>query len=122
MGMASKFLGSQKSQKISEAFDSVQTLLNNSSSPQEAFKKANLSPEMLQQIKGYLNNPMAGMILKPLGLDVMETRAMLDQLQSGGVVGNPPVGTPVGGVPQSQTQVEVGELQSLQADLARLKK
>lgn len=109
MSLASKVMGNEKAQALSKAYDVANEIMNNSSSPIEALKKANVSNDTLQRLRGYLDNPTASFVLKPLGLDVAQTKAMLDQL---GMGVNPPV---------QETQTG-GDLQSLQNTLAKLGK
>jgi hypothetical protein len=109
MTFANKFLGQGKSQALSQAYDVASQIMSSSSSPQDALKKANVSPAVINKLQGLLANPLASSVLKPLGLDVAETKAMLEQLQA-----TPPA--PTNGTPQGS------ELQELQKTLEKLKR
>ena len=95
---------------LSQAYDVANDIMSNSTTAQEALKRANVSPMVFTKLQRLLANPMASSILKPLGLDVAETKAMLDQLQGQqGLI-------PTNGTPQES------ELQGLQKSLERLKR
>lgn len=105
MNLASKFLPQEKINKLSNAFDSASSIMEMASNPQEALAKAGITQKDLTQIEAMLNNPMASMLLKPLGVDKNEAQRVIAQLK---------------GQPLTE-QVPVDELDNLQKALQNVR-
>lgn len=112
MNLASKFMGQNNVQKLSQAFDFANGILNATQNPQEALQKAGVSAADLTKAKALLNSPFAGMVAKACGTtkeDMMRGLSNLDGLFGGASV-SPPT-----------EQAPASELERMQANLARLK-
>lgn len=107
MNIVGRFISPQKLQALSQAYDTTSGIMSMASSPQEALIKAGVTNADLEKIKRMLNNPLAGVILKPLGLDVEQARQMVDNIS---LTHNP-----------SPQTTQGDELEALQKTLARLK-
>lgn len=55
--------------------------MNMANNPQDALNRAGVTSADLNKIERYLNNPMAGILLKSLGVDTGEARKVIDQLK-----------------------------------------
>lgn len=107
MNIIGRFISPQKLQALSEAYDATSGIMSMASSPQDALIKAGITNSDLDKIKKMLNNPLAGVILKPLGLDVNQTRQMLDNITLT--------------YDSSSKTTQGDELEALQKSLAQLK-
>lgn len=47
----------------------------------EAYNKANVKPEFLEKIKGYLNNPSFSLLLPLIGINKAESLKLIDSLE-----------------------------------------
>ena len=92
MNVASKFLSQEKINKLSQAFDGATSIMDMAKNPQEALTKAGVTKQDLDSIESLLNNPMAGFILGPLGVNKTEALQVIKQLKGGSPTEQPPVG------------------------------
>ena len=111
MTIASKILSPEKVQALSQAFEVTNNIVSMASNPQEALQKAGVTKQDLTKIKGYLNNPMAGFLLKPLGVDVEQAKQIIANIET---MGYQKVNSPT-------VTAQDDELKDLQDNLARLK-
>ena len=84
--------------------------MNSSSSPQEAMQKAGVQPQDINSAKGYLNNPLASLILGKIGGNKEAVSGDISRIES--LFG--------GGYSQTE-QAPVGELETLQKNLQSLR-
>ena len=108
MQMASKFLGNDKLQALSSAFDMANQITDITNDPGEALRKAGVTREDLQKAKNLVNNPMASLFL---GGNKQNIIAGLDRAES--FLDNK--------VNSFAEQPPADELEQMQANLARLK-
>ena len=92
MNLASRFLPREKVNKLSQAFDNASSIMDMAKNPQEALSKAGVTREDLDSFESLLNNPMAGFVLKPLGVNKEEAMSVIRQLKGGSPTEQPPVG------------------------------
>lgn len=105
LNLASKFMSPDKVNNLARAFDTTSNIMNMANNPQEALQKAGVTSADINKIEGYLNNPMAGLMLKSLGVDTTEAKRVIDQLK---------------GQPQTE-QAPVSELDALERTLKSIK-
>lgn len=92
MTVASKFLSQEKINKLSQAFDGATSIMDMAKNPQEALAKAGVTKQDLDSIENLLNNPMAGFVLKPLGVNKAEAMSVIKQLKGESPIEQSPVG------------------------------
>lgn len=92
MSLASKFLPQEKLSKLSQAFDSANSIMSMANNPQEALAKAGVTRQDLDSFENLLNNPMASFILSPLGVNKTECLQVIKQLKGGSTAEQSPVG------------------------------
>lgn len=105
LSLASKFMSPDKVNNLAKAFDATSNIMTAANNPQEALQKAGITGADINKIEGYLNNPMAGFMLKALGVDTTEAKRVIDQLK---------------GQPQTE-QAPVSELDALEQTLKSIK-
>ncbi len=66
---------------MSQSIERAREILNSVNNPTEALSKANVDPSFLNNIRGYLNNPMASMILPMIGLNKSVVLQKIDTLE-----------------------------------------
>ena len=81
LSLASRFLSPEKVNNLSQMFDNTTNIMNMANNPQDALNRAGVTSADLNKIEKYLNNPMAGILLKSLGVDANEARKVIDQLK-----------------------------------------
>lgn len=91
MNIASKFLPQEKLSRLSQAFDSANSIMDIANNPQDALVKAGVTRQDLDSIESLLNNPMAGFILGPLGVNKTEALKVIKQLKGGSTTEQSPV-------------------------------
>lgn len=100
----------QTVQKLRQAYDLANNIINSSSSPQEALQKAGVSRKDIEDSKRYLNNPLSNFILGKIGGNKGDVSSDISKIESLFDTG------------YSQTeQAPVGELEALQKTLQSLK-
>ena len=100
----------QTVQKIKQAYDLANNIMNSSRNPQEALQKAGVSRKDIENAKSYLNNPISNFILGRVGGDKGAISEDLNRIES------------IFDTGYSQTeQAPVGELEALQRTLQGLK-
>ena len=105
LNLASKFMSPEKVNNLAKAFDTTSNIMNMANNPQEALNKAGITGDDINKIEGYLNNPMAKLLLGPLGVDTTEAKRVINQLKG-----------------SSQTeQAPVSELDSLEKTLKSIR-
>lgn len=77
-----KGLFPNQSNKIQEAINKAQEVMNTCNNPQEALSKAGVSGDFLQGLKGSLSNPIASGLLAKMGLDKTSASTILDNLSN----------------------------------------
>jgi hypothetical protein len=80
MGLAGKFLSSNKLQVLSSAFDKTQELMK--LSPIEAIQKVGITSSELEQAKSILNNPIAKGIATMFGADTDTLKSELNNVSA----------------------------------------
>lgn len=100
----------QTYQRLKQAYELANNIMNSSSSPEEALKKAGVGRGDIEAAKGYLNNPFTNMILEKVGGNKDAIFTDLDKVQSIFDTGY-----------STTEQAPVGELEALQKTLQRLK-
>lgn len=112
MAIANRFMGQGNSQKLSKAYDFANTVISTAANPQEALQKAGVTTADIDKARKVLNSPVAGMIAKMFGTTREDILRGLDSFaQTCPAV---PVNLPA-------EQAPAGELERMQANLARLK-
>lgn len=111
MGLANKFMKPESAQKLSKAFDFANQIMNATNDPAEVLRKAGIQKSDLAKAQQLLNNPMAGMITKALGVNKEEIASGLSKVES--MFGTPAIA--------STEQAPVDEIQRLQSNLSRIK-
>lgn len=81
LNLASRFLSPEKVNNLSKAFDATSDIMNMANNPQDALQRAGITGNDLSKAEKYLNNPMAALILKTLGVDSGEAHKVIDQLK-----------------------------------------
>lgn len=92
MNLANKFLPPEKVSKLAQAFDGANSIMSIATNPQEALSKAGVTTKDLDSIENLLNNPMAGFVLGPLGVNKTEALQVIKQLRGGSTTEQSPVG------------------------------
>lgn len=111
MNLASKLMKPESAQKLSKAFDFASEILKATNDPAEALKRAGIQQADLVKAQQLLNNPMAGIITKALGVNKAEIASGLSKAQS--YFDSPAI--------SSAEQAPTDEIQRLQDNLARIK-
>lgn len=111
MNLASKFMKPESAQKLSKAFDFANELMKASKDPAEVLRKAGIQKADLVKAQQLLNNPMAGMITKALGVKKEDIASGLNKVES--LFGTPAI--------PSAEQAPADEITRLQNNLARIK-
>lgn len=111
MGLANKFMKPESAQKLSKAFDFANQIMNATNDPAEVLRKAGIQKADLIKAQQLLNNPMASMITKALGVNKEEIASGLSKVES--MFGKPAV--------SATEQAPVDEVQRLQSNLSRIK-
>ena len=67
----SQTMGLNQSQQnnLSTSIEKAREILNTVNNPTDALKKANVDVNFLNKIRGYLNNPMYGIVISMLGIN-----------------------------------------------------
>lgn len=91
LSLANKFMPTEKVNALSKAFDTTSSIMSMANNPQEALQKAGITSNDLNSIEKYLNNPMAGMVLKTLGVDSTEAQKVIGQLKGNSQAEQAPV-------------------------------
>lgn len=112
LNLAGRFLGPEKTQRLSQAFDFANQLTSFSQNPEEVMQKAGITLENVRKAQSLLSNPFGETIVRCLGGDkqtVLNGLNKAEQMLSA----------------QKQIpfveQAPANELDELQATLARLK-
>lgn len=74
-------LNKDQQTNLSQSIEKAREILNSVNNPTEALSKANVDPSFLNNIRGYLNNPMASMILPMIGLNKSVVLQKIDTLE-----------------------------------------
>lgn len=111
MGLANKFMKPMNAKKLDRAFDLATEIMNSTKDPTEILRKAGIQRSDLTKAQQLLNNPMAGMITKALGVNKEEIASGLNRVES--LFGKPAT--------SSTEQAPVDEIQRLQSNLSRIK-
>ena len=91
MNLASKFLPQEKVNRLSQAFDSANSIMSMANNPQEALSKAGVTKQDLDSIENLLQNPMAGFVLNSLGVNKTEALQVINQLKGNSITEQSPV-------------------------------
>lgn len=114
MNLAGRFLGAEKTQKLSQAFDFANQLTSLTRNPEEVMQKAGITLENVRTARSMIANPFGEMIVKCLGGDKQTVLSGLSKAEQ-----------MLGGAAPKQIsfaeQAPASELDELQATLARLK-
>lgn len=105
-------MGQETVQKLSSAYDAATQIMNVAQNPTDALQKAGVKREDLERARKLLNAPMAGLVIKSLGVNKEQLVDGLNKAES--LFDCAPVNT----LPE---QAHGDELGRLQANLARLK-
>lgn len=62
--------------------ESAKILLNSTTNPIEAAKKANIDVSFIEKLKGYLNTPTYSLLLPILGIDKQTALSKLESLEN----------------------------------------
>ena len=111
MSLAQKFMKPETAQKLSSAYDAAKQIMDTTQNPQEALQKAGVKREDIEKLRNMLNMPMAGWVIKSLGVNKDDLVSGLNRAES---LFNAPQ---VNSLPE---QAPSSELERLQANLARL--
>ena len=112
MNLAGRFLGAEKAQRLSQAFDFANQLTSMTQNPEEVMRKAGITLENVRKAQSLLSNPFGETIVRCLGGDkqtVLNGLSRAEQMLS---------------APKQISfaeQAPANELDELQATLARLK-
>lgn len=114
MNLAGRFIGAEKTQKLSQAFDFANQITSVTRNPEEVMQKAGITLENVRTARTLLANPFGEMIVKCLGGDKQTILSGLSKAEQ-----------MLGGAALKQIsfaeQAPASELDELQATLARLK-
>lgn len=116
MNLAGRFLGAEKTQKLSQAFDFANQLTSVTRNPEEVMQKAGITLENVRTARSMIANPLGEMIIKCLGGDkenVLSGLSKAEQMLNSSE--NAPKQI------SFAEQAPANELDELQATLARLK-
>ena len=75
-------LNPDQQEKLNQSIQKANELLNSTSSPEEAIRKANIDNSFLEKIKGYLNNPMYSFVLPLIGINKQQALEKIESLQN----------------------------------------
>lgn len=104
-------LGQKGAGIFSQLFDVASNIVNTCSNPRAELEKHGVTIDTIRKAKSFVNNPIAGWIIGKYG-NKEQILADLEKLER--IFNNEPIGSPVEQAPN-------GELEQLQANLARLK-
>lgn len=119
MNAASKFLGPQKVQSLSKAFDAANNLMEVTQNPAEVIQKAGITLEDIRKAKTYINNPFAGGLLSLIGGNKEEILRGLGVAETF-LSNNTTSVTPISNGSLSE-QAPVSELDRLMSNLSHIK-
>lgn len=114
MNLASRFLGAEKAQRLSQAYDFANQLTSATQNPEEVMQKAGITLENVRKAQNLIENPFGEMIITCLGGNKQKVAAGLKRAEE--MLG----GTAPKQIPFVE-QAPASELDELQATLARLK-
>ncbi len=114
MNLVGRFLGPERTQRLSQAFDFANQLTSFTRNPEEVMQKAGITLENIKTARNLLGNPFGETIIRCLGGD---KQTVLSGLNKAEQMLN-------GSTPKQISfaeQAPASELDELQATLARLK-
>lgn len=74
-------LNNEQQGTLTQSIEKAKSILNSVNNPVDALRKENITPEFLQKIKGYINNPFYGFLLPMLGIDKNVALQKIDSLE-----------------------------------------
>ena len=116
MNLAGRFLGPERTQRLSQAFDFANQLTSFTRNPEEVMQKAGITLENIKTARNLLGNPFGETIIRCLGGD---KQTVLSGLNKAEQMLNSSASAPK--QISFAEQAPASELDELQATLARLK-